>query len=225
MKRFTSAAILCLLLVSCGPPQEGHGTYEFDDGIYVGEVKAGKAHGQGTMTGPDGSKYVGEWRSGKEWEGVEYLVSGDVGGIYAAGKFCEGCIEQAFPYNGAVNNALIGERIARLKVNTKGESNYLVKLAPFSSTDIGMTIFIRAGESMETKVPIGSYEFRYASGQKWYGYENRFGPTTAYYKGEGVMHFTKTKTSRGYSILGHAVTLYAVSDGNYETEEIDEKKF
>jgi len=317
MKRLASAAILCLLLASCGPPQNGQGTYEYDDGTYagefkggrpdgrgiytyatghkyvgewkdgkehgqgtvtstygdkyvgeykdgkkhgqgtftlaggskyvgeykdgkkhgqgiytwssgdkyVGEYKADKRHGQGTKTWADSATYIGEWRSGKEWEGVQYLVSGDVGGIYVVGEFCEGCLEQALPHNGAVNSSLTGERIATLKVNTKGESHYLVKLAPFHSANVGMTIVIHAGESIETKVPLGSYEFRYASGQKWYGYENRFGPTTAYYKGEGVMNFTKERTANGYSILGHEVTLYTVSDGNYQTEAIDEKNF
>ena len=37
-----------------------------DETKYVGEVKNGKPHGQGTLTYPDkGGKYVGQWRNGK----------------------------------------------------------------------------------------------------------------------------------------------------------------
>ena len=51
VKKVFPAAILCLLLAACGPPQDGHGTREFDDGTkYVGEFKDGKRHGQGTAT-------------------------------------------------------------------------------------------------------------------------------------------------------------------------------
>ena len=42
------------------------GTYTFPDGAkYVGEFRDGKQNGQGTYTYPDGAKYVGEFRDGK----------------------------------------------------------------------------------------------------------------------------------------------------------------
>ena len=37
------------------------------DSIYVGEVKDGKRHGNGTLTLPDGEKYEGEFKDGKQW--------------------------------------------------------------------------------------------------------------------------------------------------------------
>ena len=44
----------------------GEETITFADGSkYVGEFKDGKEHGQGTYTWPDGAKYVGEFRDGK----------------------------------------------------------------------------------------------------------------------------------------------------------------
>ena len=40
---------------------------KFPDGSkYVGEVKNGKRHGQGTYTWADGGKYVGEYKDGKQ---------------------------------------------------------------------------------------------------------------------------------------------------------------
>ena len=47
--------LLTFLLVGC-----------VDKGVYVGEEKDDKPHGQGTLTFSDGSKYVGEWKDGKE---------------------------------------------------------------------------------------------------------------------------------------------------------------
>ena len=47
--------LLTFLLVGC-----------VDKGVYVGEEKDDKRHGQGTLTFSDGSKYVGEWKDGKE---------------------------------------------------------------------------------------------------------------------------------------------------------------
>jgi hypothetical protein len=42
------------------------GTVTWPDGNkYVGEIRDGKVSGQGTFTWPDGSKYVGEFRDGK----------------------------------------------------------------------------------------------------------------------------------------------------------------
>ena len=38
-----------------------------DGSKYVGEWKDGKQHGQGTFTA-DGTKYVGEWRNGKPYK-------------------------------------------------------------------------------------------------------------------------------------------------------------
>ena len=37
------------------------------DSIYVGEVKDGERHGRGTLTLPDGEKYEGEFKDGKQW--------------------------------------------------------------------------------------------------------------------------------------------------------------
>ena len=47
--------LLTLLLVGCA-----------DKGVYVGEKKDGKRHGQGTLTKPNGDKYVGKFKNGKK---------------------------------------------------------------------------------------------------------------------------------------------------------------
>jgi len=78
MIKIISAAILGLLLVSCGPPQDGHGTREYNNGTYVGEWKDGNMHGQGTFTSTKGTQYVGAWKHGKmHGEGTYTFASGN----------------------------------------------------------------------------------------------------------------------------------------------------
>ena len=39
---------------------------EAGDGKYVGQIKNGEPCGHGTFTYPNGEKYVGEWKDGKD---------------------------------------------------------------------------------------------------------------------------------------------------------------
>jgi len=74
----------------------GQGTATYANGDkYVGEYKDGERHGQGTATNADGAKYVGEYKDDKRWEGILYLVSGEVARTYSNGKACKGCTPTA----------------------------------------------------------------------------------------------------------------------------------
>ena len=62
MKRLLSIVLFCVL-VPCAYGETI--THTFDNGDkYVGEVKNGKWHGQGTFTWADGAKYVGQFKDG-----------------------------------------------------------------------------------------------------------------------------------------------------------------
>ena len=40
--------------------------YEYKDGgVYIGNYKDDRRHGQGTFTWKDGTKYIGQWTNGK----------------------------------------------------------------------------------------------------------------------------------------------------------------
>ena len=68
------------------------GASTWPDGTrYVGEFKDGEFHGQGTKTWTDGTKYVGKFKNGEQWEGIEYLSSGEVRRTITSGKWCDGC--------------------------------------------------------------------------------------------------------------------------------------
>ena len=45
---------------------------------YKGEVENGVPNGQGTLTTPNGWKYVGEWKGGEMWNGTIYDKDGNI---------------------------------------------------------------------------------------------------------------------------------------------------
>ena len=68
--------LLTVLLVGCA-----------DKGVYVGEEKDDKRHGQGTLTFSDGSKYKVEWKNVKyDGQGTMTLSDGQI----FVGEFKEG---------------------------------------------------------------------------------------------------------------------------------------
>jgi len=82
--------LLTLLLVGCADKgvyvgekkdgkRHGQGKFKWSDGDkYVGEFKDGKRNGQGTYTHSDGRKYVGEWKDGERWNGTHYDKDGNI---------------------------------------------------------------------------------------------------------------------------------------------------
>jgi len=57
---------------------------------------------------------------------------------------------------------------------------YLVKLCD-PATDVELlTGFVRPGETLQTRVPVGVYTLEYASGDSWYGPQLMFGPRAIY---------------------------------------------
>ena len=74
---------------------------------------------------------------------------------------------------------------------------------------------------MKVKVPFGTYEVRYASGDTWYGYEYLFGPETSYSKADKAFTFEFD----GNQISGYTITLYKVTNGNLSTKKIRPNEF
>lgn len=84
-----------------------------------------------------------------------------------------------------------------------------------------VSIFVRAGETVEVKVPLGTYKAKIASGQTWYGDEIRFGPSTGY----GEFSSTFDFRIEGDQLAGNEVTLTRVTNGNLHRSPIDASQF
>lgn len=123
--------------------------------------------------------------------------------------------------NGTIDLYTNKPRVAPLEIETSGSGYYFVKLFETGTDEIVMTIFIHAGQSVTTKVPLGSYDVKYASGEKWYGYNDLFGSKTMYSKANSVFNFQDTDNQ----ISGYTITLYEVIDGNLSASEISASNF
>jgi len=125
------------------------------------------------------------------------------------------------PTNGEIKSFTNQDRIAEFEIESSNEENYLIKIKDYYSHKKIMTIFVRGGESLKTKVPLGEYEITYASGKIWYGYENLFGSETHYSKADEKFSFEKIDNK----ISGYTITLYPVIGGTLATEDINKSQF
>lgn len=112
--------------------------------------------------------------------------------------------------------------MAPLEIKTEFGENYFVKLKDSYSKNTIITIFIKGGNSVTVDVPIGSYDFVYASGGDiWFGEQHLFGKQTGYSTIDTTLEFTYD----GYQVLGHTLTLYKVVNGNMQTQSISADEF
>lgn len=103
-----------------------------------------------------------------------------------------------------------------IKTSPNGGYNYFVKIVNTTNNRELGGYFIRSGEVLETKVPVGNYEIRYASGKQWYGTGYLFGPETRYSKAESIFTFNFD----GYQYSGYTIELIMQNNGNLRTSEI-----
>lgn len=125
--------------------------------------------------------------------------------------------EQPVPQSGA-NNANFRNGVAPLKITTSsaGGYHYFVKIVNLLNGQSIGSYFIRSGEAIDIKVPLGTYEIKYASGTKWYGMGYLFGTETTYSKADSTFDFTFD----GYQYSGYTVELIMQRNGNLRTSGI-----
>ncbi len=121
--------------------------------------------------------------------------------------------------------------IAPFNIQTKPGSNYLVKLVNVANSKDQIWIFVRGGEPYSTKVPVGHYALRVASGYSWYGREELFGPNTRFFRLRGkrgtsvdgpmVLEFKKGRNR----IVGNSLNFESSVDGNMEQEAMTRSEF
>lgn len=134
------------------------------------------------------------------------------------------CPGVAMPVSGEVKMYTDSARVAPLEIKTSRGVNYLVKLVSISGSSerTVMTIFAKGGETISTAVPLGTYELRYAAGEKWCGYEHHYKhETNCCYKADKKLTFAATETQ----FSGYTVTLYRVPSGNLSTSRIPSERF
>ena len=114
-----------------------------------------------------------------------------------------------------------GNREAPFSVEVGAGEDYFIKVKSASTAKEVLGAYILGGTKFKTKLPLGSYELSYASGDLWYGEEFLFGPNTDYSKADKSFQFTKS----GRSINGVSVKLVRVVNGNLKTKNISKDDF
>lgn len=112
------------------------------------------------------------------------------------------------------------KRLAPFKIRVSTNADYFARLTDRSGNDVA-SFFIRAGETMESKMPLGTFNLFYAAGSTWFGPKELFGEDTIYsVVGE---RFSFSKDGEGFN--GVEVELILQSNGNLSTERISREEF
>ena len=84
-----------------------------------------------------------------------------------------------------------GPPVAPFRVTASGCS-CLLELVDEKTSKVVVDVFVKGGRTEDVMVPEGTFEIRYAAGQKWHGGVMPFGPGTGYSKRPGQKaHFEK----------------------------------
>lgn len=125
--------------------------------------------------------------------------------------------EVPLPNNGAVHRFTKAKAMAPLQIVTAGEAaHYLVKLSPWQGGKPVLTVFVRAGKSVDLEVPLGSYRIKYAAGEEWQGDQALFGEATEFYEADKRFDFVRTK----HGIRGYTIELILQAGGNLATRKL-----
>lgn len=98
--------------------------------------------------------------------------------------------------------------------------NYYVKVVTLENQPV-KEVFIRAGDAVKIRVPLGTYKVKYAYGKIWYGEKHLFGPGTRVTEVERNFVFrVENKQNTGY-----ALDLINQDNGNLHSRNISIKDF
>ncbi len=130
--------------------------------------------------------------------------------------------ELTLPVNGVVKYYTEREAVAPLQIITKSSNeHYYIKLVNPVNNEFIMSIFIHANHTVMVDVPLGSYLIKYATGNKWYGEEKLFGPSTDFHKADYIFDFNLVDNQ----YTGYTIELFLQARGNLKTEEISRSEF
>jgi hypothetical protein len=135
------------------------------------------------------------------------------------------------PLTGDIQKRVRKNGIAPFKIETEVGASYLMKLVSVTNAKDQIVIFVRGGETYSTKVPLGRYYLRAATGDTWYGREDLFGPRTQYFRLRNKDNSAKSEATtlqfrrEGRTIHGATISLKRVVGGNMEQEVMNRRDF
>jgi tetratricopeptide (TPR) repeat protein len=135
------------------------------------------------------------------------------------------------PQTGPIERGGPRNRIAPFSVEGTAGTNYLIKLVNVADAKDQISVFVRGGETYSTKMPLGTYRLRAASGDTWYGKDDLFGPGTQFFQLKAKTGVATGDSSllrfyqEGRKIMGTKLSFKPVVFGNLEQETISREEF
>jgi len=109
-------------------------------------------------------------------------------------------------------------RIVPLTIQTAAGSDYFIKFETDSSTSAPvMSLFVHGGSPLRTRVPIGTFIVKHASGIGWCDERNLFGKETSTEQGKTPAIFDEDHE--------YTLRLIKLSSGNFPTTRIRRSEF
>ncbi|CAN8139366.1 putative J domain-containing protein [uncultured Thiomicrorhabdus sp.] len=130
--------------------------------------------------------------------------------------------QQPLPYSSVISVYTDKPLVAPFTVFASSSDNFLVKLKDVNTGQDVITLFVRAGEQVETKVPLGQYTQVYASGRFWYGRDLMFGNRTKFAKSLKTFDFYKMPDG---TLMGKVVRMQPNVNGNLRSTDINRSEF
>ena len=126
------------------------------------------------------------------------------------------------PPHGKIFKPTSKRKVAPLRITTtKNTGDYLIKMEDKLTGKDELLFFVRGGEMLNIKVPLGKYVLKYANGMTWYSRNCLFGINTNYYEADKTFNFTLS----GQRIIGYTVELILQRDGNLSTKKLNAQKW
>ncbi|WP_299807352.1 hypothetical protein [Tardiphaga sp.] len=107
--------------------------------------------------------------------------------------------------------------VAPLTIRTEGGSNYFIKFQEIGTNRTIMTFFAKGGETIQHKMPNGTYALKYATGETWCGDQKLFGASTQVHETGRLFSFDDEHT--------YSVELIRQKNGNLPVRTISLKDF
>jgi hypothetical protein len=135
------------------------------------------------------------------------------------------------PPTGVLERSRKKNAIATLELATPAGRDYLVKIVNVVDSQDQVVIYIRGGETYSTKVALGRYYARAATGKTWYGKTDLFGPETIFFR---FIEASPTPAERlkvfqfsvqGRQITGNRIVFQESVLGNMQQESISRADF
>ena len=120
-----------------------------------------------------------------------------------------------FPDHGTIISNTSADPVAPFTISTpSGDTYFLVIL---KSSNIKIQFYLHPEKTFESKVPLGTYDLYFASGQHWYGDERLFGLNSNARKADTILVFSADESNTH----GHELHLQQTVAGNLGSKPVD----